>query len=141
MIYTWHRTVRLWFCLVAGLFIAIIIFDTNLIQYFDRLHVNSCVICSALLMIFPCLEAYVPYDSEDPLSVLCEITASPNDLYEYLLNNHSKRARLYRWAKRMKKQWNIEEEKLIITIIVVVITSIVIAIWTSCFLHFYIGIK
>ncbi|CAF1368621.1 unnamed protein product [Rotaria sordida] len=43
--------------------------------------------------------------------------ALPNVLNESLVDGHSKRARFYRWAKKIKKQWNIKEEKLIITLI------------------------
>lgn len=74
--------------------------------------------CVGLHCMFLWLEVHLPHDHSDPLSLLCETIAPPTrDLYEYLLNDHSKHARFYRWVKKMKKQWNIEEEKLVITVI------------------------
>jgi hypothetical protein len=60
-----------------------------------------------------------------------------NEFYEFLLNDTSKRARFYRWAKKMKKKWNIQEEKLIISIITIVTVSIISAIVPIYILPFY----
>ena len=117
IIYTWHRTIRLLSCLFTIFVITIIICGTDLILYFDQIVVNSFTVCLSLFFTFIKLEVCIPHMVDDPLSVLCRKTASSTDLYEYLLTDHSKRARFYRWAKKMKKQWDIREEKFIITII------------------------
>ncbi|UJR21585.1 hypothetical protein I4U23_024667 [Adineta vaga] len=49
-------------------------------------------------------------DNEDPLSVICGYDRITNGLHEFLLNDNAKRARFYRWAKKVMKQWNIKEE-------------------------------
>jgi hypothetical protein len=62
------------------------------------------------------------------LRTLCEKLAHPSKLDERFPYDHSKLARFYRWATEMKEQWNIEEEKLVITLIFAIITTIIIII-------------
>ncbi len=117
--------VVLFFCLFV---ITVIVFGTDLILYFDHAVYVSSVVCLSLVVNFSSLMAYLFQNVEDPLSVLCGHNILSNDLYEFLLNDTSKRACFYRWAKKMKKKWNIKEEKLIISIIAIVIVSIITAI-------------
>jgi len=124
MVYTWHRTVRLLSCFFVLFVITVIVFGTDLILYFDNAVYVSSIVCFSLVTSFSSLMAHLSQNVEDPLSVLCGYNILSNDLYEFLLNDTSKRARFYRWAKKMKKQWNIKEEKLIISIIAIIIISI-----------------
>ncbi|CAF2184905.1 unnamed protein product [Rotaria magnacalcarata] len=126
MIYTWHRTVRLSSCYFALFVIIIFIFGTDLILYFDRIFVISSSVCLIHAVLGSYLEALMPHSADDQLHELCERISLPNILNESLHNGHSKRARFYRWAKKMKKEWNIKEEKLIITAITNIIVTIVI---------------
>ncbi|CAF2856199.1 unnamed protein product [Rotaria sp. Silwood2] len=66
----------------------------------------------------------MPLNVDDPLSILCSPDEPSIDCYEFLRTDTSKRARFYRWIHKMKNQWNIEEEKLIVTTIAAVITTI-----------------
>jgi hypothetical protein len=81
--------------------------------------------------------AYLSENVDDPFSVICGHNISPNDLHEFLLNDTSKRARFYRWTNKMKKKWNIKEEKLIISIISIVMMSIASAIILHYILPIY----
>jgi hypothetical protein len=81
--------------------------------------------------------AYLSGNVDDPLSVICGHNISSNDLHEFLLNDTSKRARFYRWTHKMKKKWNIKEEKLIISIIFIVMMSIASAIILHYILPIY----
>lgn len=58
----------------------------------------------------------------DPLSRLCGYYIRLAARRDYLEKDTSKSAQFYRWAEKMKKQWNIEEEKLIITTFVSLIS-------------------
>jgi len=82
------------------------------------------MVCGTLVFAFAKLAVLMPHSNPDPLSILCGHDVPLKNRYEFLQNDNSKCARFYRWAKKMKIQWNIEEEKLIITIIVGVIASI-----------------
>ncbi|CAF1067982.1 unnamed protein product [Didymodactylos carnosus] len=79
------------------------------------------MICSVLVAAYAPLESLMLYNVDDPLRVFCERMALPNVLN---VDGHSKRARFYRWTKKIKKQWNIKEEKLIITLIIVILMFI-----------------
>ena len=124
MVYIWHRTVRLSYCFFVLLVVTMIVFCTDLILYCDQIAYISSSVCLLLLMHYPLLMAYLSQNVDDPLSLLCGHNISSNDLHEYLLNGNSKRARFYRWAKTIENQWNIKEEKLIISIIFIVMMSI-----------------
>jgi hypothetical protein len=125
MVYTWHRTVRLLSSFFVLFVITVIVFGTDLILCFDQAVYVSTMVCLSLMVLFPSLMAYLAQNAEDPLSLLCGHNILSDNLYEFLLNDTSKRPRLYRWAKKMKQQWNIKEEKLIISIIAIIIISIV----------------
>jgi hypothetical protein len=130
MTYTWHRTVRFSHCVVTFFIIADIIFRTDLVLYFDKIVEVTFVTCVTLLQLFSTLQALMPYNAHDPLRELCERITSPNNPNGFVLDvdDHSKRARFYRWVKKIKKQWNIEEEKLIVTAIAGMIISFIIII-------------
>ena len=66
----------------------------------------------------------MPHNYHDPWRRFCERIVSVCEYDKCLLYGHSKCARFYQWTMRMKKQWNIKEEKLTITFIVEIITSI-----------------
>ena len=72
--------------------------------------------------LFVLLEAFMPHHAYNTLRVLCERIVSLNRLDDCFPYGHSKYARFYRWATKMKAKWNIEEEKLIITFIIEIIT-------------------
>jgi hypothetical protein len=55
-------------------------------------------------VVFASLEGFMPRNDPDPLRALCERIASPNYSNEFLLDGHSKRARFYHRAKKIKKQ-------------------------------------
>ncbi len=71
----------------------------------------------------------MPYNVDDPLRTFCGKIAFPNDPNRFSLDGQSRCTRFYHWVKAMKKQWNIKEDKLIITfiasVIVTILTSIV----------------
>ena len=79
-------------------------------------------------MTFATLSVFIPHNLEDPLSVLCGYHVPMDYRYAFLQNDTSLCARFYRSAKKMKKQWNIEEEKLYVTTVVGIITSVIIII-------------
>jgi hypothetical protein len=126
MAYTWHRTVRFSHCVYAFFIIAVIIFRTGLVFYFDRIVEITFITCVSLVQMFSALQALMPYNAHDPLRELCQRITEPNNPNGFLLDGHSKRARFYRWAKKIKKQWNIEEEKLIVTAIAGIISFIIV---------------
>jgi hypothetical protein len=132
MIYMWHRTVRFAHYVITVSILADIIFHTDLIVYADIILYVSPVVSFTLITILATLMGYLIQNEEDPLSVLCGYNVSSDDLYEFLQNDPSKRARFYRWAKKMMQQWNIEEEKLIITIFVGVFITIILIILDCC---------
>jgi hypothetical protein len=135
MIYIWHRTVRLSACIFAFFVIVDIVFGSDRILAQDKiLHISS-MICSALVIAFFHLTMFMPLNFEDPLSIHCGPGEPSIDRVEFLQTNTSKRARFYRWIHRMKNQWNIEEEKLIVTTIVAVLTTSFCMI--SCSIIFY----
>jgi hypothetical protein len=125
MIYTWHRTVRLSSCLSSVYIIIIILFGTDLILYLEHIGFISFFICFHLFYMFLTLEALLPHDVENPLRFVCGYDVSLNNLDAFLQNDTSKRARFYRWVQKMKHQWNIKDEKLIITIFVVMTTTVI----------------
>ena len=61
-------------------------------------------------------EGLMPHKSSDPLLALCEEFTSPIDS-NAMLHGDSKCARFYQWVKNMKREWGIQEEKLIFTLI------------------------
>jgi len=124
MIYTWHRTVRLFSCCFALLFITVVIYGTDLILYNGHIVYVSPLLCGTLIPVFTILAAFMPHNNPDPLSILCGLDVPLKSRYEFLQNGNSKCASFYRWVKKIKIQWNIEEEKLIITTIFGLITSI-----------------
>ena len=128
MVYTWHRTVRLSSCFLTLLLTTAICFGTDLILYFDDIFLVSSMVCISLIVMFPFLSGYLSRNIDDPLSLFCGYGVPPDNICEFLQNDASKRACFYRWTKKMKKKWNIEEEKLAITITVGIITSIIITI-------------
>ncbi|CAF4997072.1 unnamed protein product [Rotaria sp. Silwood1] len=68
--------------------------------------------------------ACMPSIIQDPLSFLCGPDDLSIDRYEFLQHDTSIQVRFYRWIQKMKKQWNIEEEKLIVTTIVAIVTKL-----------------
>jgi hypothetical protein len=133
MIYTWHRTVRLTFCAFALCTIKIIVFGTNFILIFDKIFCVTVTLCVGLISTFFSVTAYMPPKFEDPLRVHCGPDVLSIDCYEFLQTDTSKRARFYRWVHKIKKQWNIDEEKLIITTIAGVVNGIFCIIFASYF--------
>ena len=69
------------------------------------------------------------------VNVLCGYDSPLNKRYEYLQNDTSTSPRFYRWAKKMNKRWNIEEEKLIMTTIVDIIISGICIIFVYVIFH------
>ena len=124
MIYTWHRTIRLSSCLFVLLVSMIAIVRTELILYFNQIVPLCFMICFMLIFTFATLEMYVPHRFQDPLSVFCAYHSPPYQHCEYLKNDISRPARFYRWTKKMKKQWNIEDEKIFISTFVGIIVSV-----------------
>lgn len=125
-IYICHDTVRLLSCFSALSLIIIIIFRTDLILvHYNKIFRITSVVCGGIIWLIPMISVCLSRNQADPLSLLCASHVSPNDLYEFLQNDTSKCARFYRWAKKMMKQWNIEEEKFIINIFITGIISIV----------------
>jgi hypothetical protein len=131
-IYTWHRTVRLSSCIFALYVITVLIFGTDLILYFDPIFAISFYVFILQVLWGSQLEAFMPHNIGDPLSALYERIALSDILNESLLTGHSKRARFYWWAKKMKKEWNIKDEKLIMTAITTPITLIISLIFIAC---------
>ena len=124
MTYTWHRTVRFSHCVITFFLLLYIIFRTDLILHFDGIVYVTFVMCFKSFCTFSFLEGLMPHNIRDPWRAFCETIASACGHDTCLLYGHSKCARFYQWTMRMKKQWNIKEEKLIITFIVEIITSI-----------------
>jgi hypothetical protein len=124
MIYVFHCTVRSSSCLLSLYIIIVIIFGTDFILFFDCIFSFIGGLFMPLLIMFMLLEVFLPHNVDDPLGKICGFNVSEGSLYEFLENDTSKSARFYRWVQKMKKQWNIKEEKLILTAIAVVITII-----------------
>lgn len=137
MIYIWHRTVRFSYCVITFSIIADIIFRTDLVLYFDQINYITFKICIGLVMVFASLESFMPHNNPDPLLTFCEQITSPNYPHEFLLDGHSKRARFYRWVKKIKKKWNVKEEKLIITAIAGVTASIFVIFLNCCIFPYF----
>ena len=77
------------------------------------------------------LEAAMLHNDFDPVCTFCWRMISPHNS-GFLLNDHSKSARFCRWVKRIKKEWNIQEQKLIVIAISrVTITIIIIFLMSS----------
>jgi hypothetical protein len=125
MIYTWHRTVRFSHCVFTFSVLVDILFCTDLVLYYDWIVVLTAILCMELVAVFSALESLMPHVAHDQLRTLCERLVFPSTFDE---RSHSKLARFYRWATKMKKEWNIKEEKLIITLIVGIIASIIMVI-------------
>ena len=125
MIYTNYRTVRLLSCIFTLLVITGIIHGTDLVLYVDHIDHVSCILCGHLIMVIGLLSGYFQkHTAEDLLIQFCAYNVSSDDRYQFLENSISKRARFYRRVNKMKKQWNIKQDKLIITVIIGTITSI-----------------
>jgi hypothetical protein len=135
-IYTWHRTVHFSHCVITLSVLADIIFRTDLVLYYDWIVAITPAFCLVFVGVFSVLEAFMPHISHDQLYTLCERLARPHTFDECLFDGHSKLARFYRWAMKMKRQWNIKEEKLIITSIVGMIASIILVTTWIFFIHF-----
>lgn len=125
MVYIWHRTVRLLACFLVLFLIVLIVFCTDLILYLDNAVYVSSMVCVSIIVSLSTLMAHLFQNIEDLLSVVCGQNVPSDDLYEFLLNDTSKRACFYRWTKKLKKKWHIEEEKLILSIITIVLSSII----------------
>jgi len=125
IIYKWHRTVHFSHCFFTFCVLADIIFRTDLVLYLDSISVSIAQSCFMFFAMSAWLECFMPHDSNDQLRTLCERFAHPDNLNECFPFDDSKYARFYRWAMDMKKQWNIEEEKLIGTLIVAIFAVIV----------------
>ncbi len=121
MIYTWHRTVSLLYCAIAMFIIIVISFGTNLILYSDNIVRISSLTCSGLVTLFVSLEGLMPYGVDDPLHVFRQRITYRNNRNNFSLDGQSRCTRFYHWVKAMKKQWNVKEDKLIITFIASVI--------------------
>ncbi|CAF3393953.1 unnamed protein product [Rotaria sp. Silwood2] len=128
MIYTYHQTVRLWSCCFALFVIIITSFGTDFVLLSDKILSISFTLCIALNIILMFATACMPSIIQDPLSFLCGPDDLSIDRYEFLQHDTSIQVRFYRWIQKMKKQWNIEEEKLIVTTIVGIVTS---SIWIT----------
>ncbi|CAF2981264.1 unnamed protein product [Rotaria socialis] len=125
MIYIWHQTIRLLSCIFALLVITMIVFGTDIILYFDHIFFVTCVVCMVLLVLFSFLRAATPPFIDDQLSILFARHVSSSDRSKFLQNDTSIYSRLYRLVQKMKKQWNIEEEKIIITFAILLISIII----------------
>lgn len=125
MIYLWHQFIRLLSCIYAVLIIAIIVYGTDIILYFDQTFHISLMICVTFLVSSYFLAAALPPYINDPLSILCTLHVSSSDRSKFLQNDISISSRLYRLVHKIKKQWNIEEEKFIITAAILIILMII----------------
>ncbi len=63
----------------------------------------------------------MPYGVDDPLHVFRQRITYRNNRNNFSLDGQSRCTRFYHWVKAMKKQWNVKEDKLIITFIASVI--------------------
>ena len=133
MIYAWHCTMRGSHCIFALSIVGTLIFYTDLLLRFDRIVPVAPIVCLFSMKIFFLFEYLMPHQSPDPLLTLCERMASPIDSNE-ILHGRSKCARFYQWAKRMKQEWGIQEEKLIFTLIVVIMANSVV-LWCAFVLY------
>lgn len=124
-IYAWHRTVRLISCLLVLFIIAFVVIGTDLVLYCHRIVPTCYIVCGTLVFGFSGLAALMPHILQDPLSILCGHHIPLDRRCEYLQSGTSLNARFYRWMKRIKKQWNIQEEKLIISTAFGIITTMV----------------
>jgi hypothetical protein len=88
---------------------------------------------------FSTLEAYMPHYDPDPLHTFYKRMGFSHDP-GFLLNGHSKSARFYRWVKKIKKEWNIKEDKLIVTAIFCLIVTIIMFFLTN-FIFISVGHK
>lgn len=124
MTYTWHRTVRFSSCLLTLLTIVLVTFGTDYILSFQQIRFITLNVCVALMPVFSVLEVLMPHNHRDPLSRLCGHDVALSIRYEYLQKDTAIRARFYRWAKKTKKKWNIDEEKLFVSTVVGMFTSV-----------------
>lgn len=125
MIYIWHSSVRFSYCILTYSILVDIIFRSDLIYYFDDIVRVTYSVCFQCIFFFPLLEGFMPHKHPDPLHALCERIILPHQSNECLLHGNSKRARFYQWTKSISEQWNIKDEKLIVTLILGLITSVI----------------
>ena len=135
MIYAWHCTIRFLSSLLVFVSLTGIIVGTDLVLYSYQIAPISYSVCAMLIFTFAVLEVFVSHYVPDPLNVLREYDSPWNKRYEYLQNDTSTSPRFYRWAKKMNKRWNIEEEKLNMTTIVDIIISGICIIFVYVIFH------
>jgi len=133
MIYTWHRSVCFSHCVITLFIVSDILFHTDLFLYFDQIVLFTSFVCVLSLFMLFSMECTIPHDSHDQLRTFCKIIALPDVLDEDFFEGPSKLARFYRWATKMKIQWNIQEEKLVFTFII----QIIICISTMIVIYFF----
>lgn len=137
MIYTWHHSVCISHCVITLLIVSDILFHTNLFLYFDQVVLFSAFVCVQSIFLLLSTEGLMPHDSDDPLRTFCKKIVLPKVLGENFFESHSKLARFYRWAMKMKSHWNIQDEKLVFTLITEIILCIIIRIVIFFFLDFW----
>ena len=125
MIYTWHRSVCFSHCVITFFIVSDILFHTHLFLYFDQIVLFTWFVCSLSLFMLFAMEHFMPHDSDDQLRTFCKRIVLPDVLDENFFESSSKLARFYRWATKMKSQWNIQEEKLVFTFIHQLIVCII----------------
>lgn len=125
MTYAWHDTVRLSYCIDSFFVVADIVFRTDLIFHFDRTVYVISVACYFSVFLFSFLESIIPHNASDPLQTLCQRIMLPNKLDESFPYDDSICSRFYKWITKMKKRFNIEEEKIIFTFVVGIISILI----------------
>ncbi len=106
----------------------LVIFGTDFILYYEHIIDVSSMVCGIQIKVFALVAARTFRNTTDPLSALCVYHVPLVDRYKFLQNDTSKHARFYRWAKKMKKQWNIQQKTLIISTVASVSASIIVII-------------
>ncbi|CAF1583547.1 unnamed protein product [Rotaria magnacalcarata] len=121
----WHRTVRLIPCLFLIIILPILTFSTDLLLYSDNIIVIADNVNIFLIFTMITLELCMPHVCDDPLLWLClaiyDTPAHYRDTDSLEKNNKVKC--IYERMKNMKSFWNIQEEKLFITAIVLPIIA------------------
>ncbi|CAF1148298.1 unnamed protein product [Rotaria magnacalcarata] len=125
LVYLWHRTVRLIPCLFLIIILAILTFSTDLLLYSDNIILIADNVNIFLIITMISLELFMPHVCDDPLLWLClAIYDNPVHYRDTdILEKNNKVKCIYERMKNMKSFWNIQEEKLVITAIVLPIVA------------------
>ncbi|CAM4803917.1 unnamed protein product [Rotaria magnacalcarata] len=125
LVYLWHRTVRLIPCLFLIIILSILTFSTNFLLYSDNIIIIADNVNIFLIFTMIALELCMPHICDDPLLWLClAIYDTPAHYRDTdILEKNNKVKWIYERIKNMKSFWNIQEEKLFITAIVLPIIA------------------